>query len=87
MDKNDKREEYAVQRRENNGHHGERRDDNRAYSALGDLPTVQKLQEGGFKVSALGIMVLWTWGLTPLWVNIVGTVILGFKILGNFIDD
>lgn len=38
-------------------------------------------------MSALGIMVLWTWGLTPLWVNIVGTVILGFKILGNFIDD
>ena len=47
MDKNDKRKEYAVQRRENNGHHGERRDDNRAYSALGDLPAVQKLQEGG----------------------------------------
>lgn len=27
------------------------------------------------------IMILWTWGLTPLWVNIVGTVIAGLAIL------
>lgn len=27
------------------------------------------------------ILVLWTWGLTPLWVNIVCTVLCGIKIL------
>lgn len=27
------------------------------------------------------IMTLWTWGLTPLWVNIVGTCICGLNIL------
>lgn len=32
----------------------------------------------------LTIMVLWTWGLTPLWVNIVGTVLMGFKMLLSF---
>lgn len=31
-------------------------------------------------MSAILIMILWTWGLTPLWVNIVGTCILGSKI-------
>lgn len=25
-------------------------------------------------ISILFIMILWTWGLTPLWVNIVGSV-------------
>ena len=29
----------------------------------------------------LYIMILWTWGLTPVWVNIVGTVIFGLGIL------
>lgn len=29
----------------------------------------------------LTIMVLWTWGITPLWVNIVGTCLLGVGIL------
>ena len=36
-------------------------------------------------MSALMIMLLWTWGITPLWVNIVGTVHLGLIILGNII--
>lgn len=27
-------------------------------------------------MSVLMIMILWTWGLTPLWVNIVGTVLM-----------
>ena len=26
-------------------------------------------------------MILWTWGLTPTWVNIVGTVIMGLGLL------
>lgn len=29
----------------------------------------------------LFIIILWTWGLTPVWVNIVGTVIFGLGIL------
>ena len=32
-------------------------------------------------MNALAIMVLWTWGLTPLWVNIVGTIIIGLRVL------
>lgn len=31
-------------------------------------------------ISILLIIVLWTWCLTPLWVNIVGTVLLGLRI-------
>ena len=27
------------------------------------------------------IMILWTWGLTPLWVNIVGSIVGGLGIL------
>lgn len=39
-------------------------------------------------MSILMIFILWTWGLTPLWVNIVGTVLMGLKILINlFCDD
>lgn len=30
-------------------------------------------------MTILLIMILWTWGLTPLWVNIVGSVLLGLK--------
>lgn len=30
-------------------------------------------------------MILWTWGLTPLWVNIVGTVFCGVKLILNLI--
>ena len=38
-------------------------------------------------MSILMIMILWTWGLTPLWVNIVGTVICGLDILFKIIDN
>lgn len=33
-------------------------------------------------MSVLMIMILWTWGLTPLWVNIVGTIICSLRIIG-----
>lgn len=36
---------------------------------------------------ALAIMVLWTWGLTPLWVNIVGTVLIGLKVITEAMED
>lgn len=36
-------------------------------------------------MTAIVILVLWTWGLTPLWVNIVGTVHCGICILANLI--
>ena len=29
------------------------------------------------------IFIVWTWGLTPTWVNIVSTVLLGLSILDN----
>lgn len=32
-------------------------------------------------MSILMIMILWTWGLTPTWVNVVGTVLMGLRIL------
>lgn len=32
-------------------------------------------------MKALTIMILWTWGITPLWVNIVGTVMMSFGLL------
>lgn len=32
-------------------------------------------------MNILAIMILWTWSLTPLWVNIVGTCIFGIRIL------
>lgn len=35
-------------------------------------------------MSILMILILWTWGLTPIWVNVVGTVLLGLKVLLNF---
>lgn len=31
------------------------------------------------RMRALIIMILWTWGLTPLWVNIVGTCLMVFN--------
>ena len=34
----------------------------------------------------IAIMVLWTWGLTPLWVNIVGTIICGLNRLCNWLE-
>ena len=33
------------------------------------------------------IFVLWTWGLTPVWVNIVGTAICGLNILCKWLDN
>lgn len=33
------------------------------------------------------IMILWTWGLTPLWVNITGTIILSLWFLRDLDDD
>jgi len=38
-------------------------------------------------MNALMIMILWTWGITPLWVNIVGTIICGLRILYNFSEN
>lgn len=38
-------------------------------------------------MSILMIFVLWTWGLTPVWVNIVGTVIMGLRILDKMMSD
>lgn len=39
-------------------------------------------------MNILMIFILWTWGLTPLWVNIVGTVLMSIKILCSiFADD
>lgn len=35
-------------------------------------------------MNILAILILWTWGLTPLWVNIVGTVLLGLRALLKF---
>ena len=37
-------------------------------------------------MSLITIFILWTWGLTPLWVNITGTVLCGLIILGNLVD-
>lgn len=33
----------------------------------------------------LRIMILWTWGLTPLWVNVVGTVLISLELICRFI--
>ena len=33
------------------------------------------------------LFILWTWGLTPLWVNITSTVIIGLQILINFLKE
>lgn len=32
-------------------------------------------------MNIIAIIILWTWGLTPTWVNVVGTVIFGVRIL------
>lgn len=36
-------------------------------------------------MSLLVIFILWTWGLTPVWVNIVGTIIMALRIINNFL--
>ena len=33
------------------------------------------------------ILILWTWGLTPTWVNITATILLGLKLLFKAMDD
>lgn len=38
-------------------------------------------------MSILLIFILWTWGLTPLWVNITGTVILGTRAILEITKD
>jgi hypothetical protein len=38
-------------------------------------------------MSLMVILIMWTWGLTPLWANIVGTVICGLRILVFLLDD
>lgn len=38
-------------------------------------------------MTALWIMILWTWGLTPLWVNITGTVVLAIRSMCKTIWD
>ena len=36
---------------------------------------------------ALILMVLWTWGLTPLWVNVAGTVLIAVKIILEVLEE
>lgn len=38
-------------------------------------------------MTILLIMILWTWGLTPLWVNIVGSILLGLKFSISIIKE
>lgn len=38
-------------------------------------------------MSIVAILVLWTWSLTPLWVNIIGTILLGLKIAFLILKD
>ena len=38
-------------------------------------------------MSIIAILVLWTWGLTPLAVNITGTIILSLKIAFSILKD
>ena len=33
------------------------------------------------------ILVLWTWGITPVWVNIIGTIICVLRILVNMAKE
>lgn len=37
-------------------------------------------------LSILMILILWTWGLTPLWVNIVGTIIMLTRIVYRYLE-
>lgn len=36
-------------------------------------------------MNVLMILILWTWGITPLWVNIAGTCICGFRWVIQFL--
>ena len=35
----------------------------------------------------LVILILWTWGLTPSWVNVIGTVLMSLNLLINFYNS
>lgn len=37
-------------------------------------------------MAVLIIFILWTWGLTPVWVNIIGTIIMALKIINTFLE-
>lgn len=30
-------------------------------------------------MTLLALLILWTWGLTPTWVNVIGTIILAWR--------
>lgn len=34
-------------------------------------------------MNILSMCILWSWGLTPVWVNVIGTVILGLRSFVN----
>lgn len=38
-------------------------------------------------MSLLVVCILWTWGLTPVWVNIVGTILMSLRILNDMMSD
>lgn len=38
-------------------------------------------------MTVLIIMILWTWGLTPVWVNVVGTILMALTMLGNLVGS
>lgn len=37
-------------------------------------------------MNIIALLVLWTWGLTPTWVNVVSTVLLSINILAKFLN-
>ena len=38
-------------------------------------------------IQCLLIFILWTWGLTPTWVNIIGTILLSLELLEFVFGD
>jgi len=38
-------------------------------------------------MSIILIFIIWTWGLTPTWVNIITTVICGLSILAELCEE
>ena len=32
------------------------------------------------------IFIVWTWGITPVWVNVVATALLGISILNDILE-
>ena len=33
------------------------------------------------------LFIIWTWGITPLWVNIVCTCLMGISMIGGLCSD